>query len=114
MDVVQTLPKEAEIIIILTVREVMGHRAYVTLDEYNNMSGLIHISEIATGWIRNIERYIRPKQKAVLKVIKIIKSRGEVDTSLKQVSAEERKLKIIEAEKNDKAVAFLDLSNPNS
>ncbi|MFL6483532.1 MAG: RNA-binding protein, partial [Nitrososphaera sp.] len=42
------------------------------------------------------------------KAIKIIKSRGEADTSLKQVSAEERKLKIIEAEKNDKAVAFLD------
>jgi translation initiation factor 2 alpha subunit (eIF-2alpha) len=68
----------------------------------------------ATGWIRNKERYIYPKQKAVLKVIKIIKSRGEVDTPLKQVSAEERKLKKIEAEKNDKAVAFLDLSNPKS
>ncbi|MFL6477348.1 MAG: hypothetical protein ACJ707_00815 [Nitrososphaera sp.] len=108
MDVVQTLPEEAEIIIILTVREVIGHRAYVTLDNYNNMTGFLHIAGIATGWIRNIKRYIRPKQKAVLKAIKIIKSRGEDDTSLKQVSAEERKLKIIEAEKNDKAVAFLD------
>ncbi|MFL6525373.1 MAG: hypothetical protein ACJ70Q_04450 [Nitrososphaera sp.] len=108
MDVVQTLPEEAEIIIILTVREVIGHRAYVTLDEYNNMTGFSHIADIATGWIRNIEGYIRPKQKAILKVIKIIRSRGEVDTSLKQVSAEERKLKIIEAEKNDRAVEFLD------
>ena len=107
MDEIQRLPEEGEII-ILTFWKVTGHGAYVTLDEYNNMTGFLHISEIATGWIRNIGRYVRPNQKAVQKVIRVNKGRGEVDTSLKQVSTEERESKIIEVKKNDKGATFFD------
>lgn len=44
------------------------------------MTGFLHISKIATGWIRNFERYVWPKQKAVLEASRVDKGRAEFDT----------------------------------
>jgi len=102
------MPESGELV-VATIKEVTGHGAYVSLDEYKNMTAFLHISEIATGWIRNIERYVKPKQKTVLKVIRVDKTRVEVDLSLKQVSGEERKSKLIEVKKTEKADAFMEM-----
>ena len=75
---VADLPDRGEIV-LTTVREITPHGIYVDLDEYNNMNGFLHISEISTGWVRNIDRVAKPQQKLVLKVIRAEKSRREVD-----------------------------------
>src|SRR6266849_2971525 len=52
--------------------------------------GFLHVSEISTGWVRNIDRVAKVSQKLVLKVIRVNKARREIDLSLRQVTNEER------------------------
>ncbi len=103
----QSMPEDGELV-LATVKEITAHGVYVTLDEYGKLPAFLHISEIATGWVRDIERYAKPGQKIVLKVIRINRTRKEIDLSLRQVSGEERKAKIIEVKKTEKAATILD------
>jgi translation initiation factor 2 subunit 1 len=100
------LPDRGEIV-LCTVREITPHGIYVDLDEYNNMNGFLHISEISTGWVRNIDRVAKVQQKLVLKVIRAERSRREVDLSLRQVTNEEKRNKLIEWKQNERAMTIM-------
>ena len=100
------LPDRGEIV-LCTVREITPHGIYVDLDEYNGMNGFLHISEISTGWVRNIDRVAKVEQKLVLKVIRAERSRREVDLSLRQVTNEEKRNKLIEWKQNEKATTIM-------
>ena len=104
----QEIPEEGEVI-IASVREITDHGAYVTLDEYGNLPAFLHKSEITTGWVKHIERYVNVGQKSVLKVVRINKARRQVDLSLRQVSGEERKEKLIQVKKHEKARGILEI-----
>ena len=91
------------------MREITPHGIYVDLDEYNHMNGFLHISEISTGWVRNIERVAKPQQKLVLKVIRAEKSRREVDLSLRQVTNEEKRNKLIEWKQRERATTIMSM-----
>ena len=101
-----SLPERGEIV-LCTVREITPHGIYVDLDEYNRMNGFLHISEISTGWVRNIDKVAKPEQKLVLKVIRAEKSRREVDLSLRQVTNEEKRNKLIEWKQKERATTIM-------
>ena len=102
MEEAQNLPEEGELV-YATVTEITPYGVYVTLDEYDGLKGFLHVSEISTGWVRNICRYVQENQKLVLKVIRVNKVRQEVDLSLRQVTDEERRSKILQIKRFEKA-----------
>lgn len=103
---VQELPEQGEII-IATITKIMDHGAYVSLDEYNGIQGFLHISEIAPGWIRDVKKYVKEGEKKVLLVKNVNLERGDVDLSLKQVSNDQKKKKLLEAKKFEKGKTLL-------
>jgi len=103
---IQEMPEQGEIV-LATITKVMDHGAYVTLDEYNNIQGFLHISEIAPGWIRSVNRFVRDGEKKVLLVKKVNSQRGDIDLSLKQVSKDQKKQKLKEVKKFEKGKTIL-------
>ncbi|HIG96414.1 TPA: S1 RNA-binding domain-containing protein [Candidatus Woesearchaeota archaeon] len=86
------LPEESEIV-LCTVTKVYYNAVFATLDEYQNKTGVIHISEIAPGRIRNIREYVAEGKKIICKVLRIEVSRGNIDLSLRRVNDKQRREK---------------------
>jgi len=103
---IQEMPEQGEIL-LATITKVMDHGAYVTLDEYDNIQGFLHISEIAPGWIRSINRFVKDGEKKVLLVKKVNLKRGDIDLSLKQISKDQKKQKLKEVKKFKKSKTLL-------
>lgn len=94
-------------LVVATVRRVESYGAYVSLDEYTEREGLLHISEISSRWVRNIRNHVRPGQKVVLQVLRTDPGKGQVDLSLRRISRDEKRKKIESWKKERKAVTLL-------
>jgi translation initiation factor 2 subunit 1 len=91
--ILKDYPEEGELV-VGTITKVQGFGAFVSLDEYPNKEGFIHISEIATGWVKRIRNFVREKQKVVCKVVHVDIAKKHIDLSLKKVNDHQRREKI--------------------
>lgn len=97
-------------LVVCTVTQVVDFGAFVSLDEYDGKQGLIHISEVASGWIKYIRDHVREGQKIVCKVLNVDKSRHHIDLSLKDVNEHQRREKIQEWKADQKAWKWLEMA----
>lgn len=93
-------------LVMATVDDVTDYGAYVKLDEYDK-KGLLHISEISSSWVRNIRNLVRERQKVVLKVIRVDRTKGHINVSLRRVTKRERIAKIKSWKRERKAEVLL-------
>tara|TARA_Y100000310_G_scaffold73179_1_gene69344 strand:- start:341 stop:1120 length:780 start_codon:yes stop_codon:yes gene_type:complete len=93
----QGFPEE-DSLVLCVVTAVHHHSVFVKLEEYGK-SGLIHISEVSPGRIRNIRDYVREGKVVVCKVLRIHQERGHIDLSLRRVNEGQRRNKMEEIKK---------------
>ena len=103
---VHELPEVGEIV-VATIAKIGDHGAYATLDEYNGIQGFLHVSEIAHGWVRNVSKFVKEGEKKVLLVKKIREGREEIDLSLKQVSRDQQKKKLLDVKRFEKGKGII-------
>lgn len=102
------MPEESELV-MCTVTKIHYNSVFVNLDEYKKQ-GMIHISEISPGRIRNIRDFIKEGKVIVCKVLRINTERGHIDLSLRRVSDSQRRNKVNEIKQeqlSEKIIEFV-------
>lgn len=103
------LPVENDLV-MCTVTKVFSHGAFAKLDEYQGRDGFIHISEVASTWIKNIRDFVKEGQKTVAKVLNVDRAKGHIDLSIRRVSDAQRKNKIQEWKRSQKSEKLMEIA----
>ncbi|HEV2231390.1 MAG TPA: translation initiation factor IF-2 subunit alpha [Thermoplasmata archaeon] len=99
-------PEEGELV-VGTVTSIRNFGAFVKLDEFENREAFIHLSEVATGWVKYIRDHIREGQKIVARVLRIDSSKGQIDLSLKRINDHQRREKVQSWKNEQRAIRLL-------
>ena len=94
---------------VAVATKVAPYGAYVTLPEYGDKEGFIHISEISSTWVRNIRNHIHENMRTVVKVLQVDTQKKHIDCSLRRVSAEAKRAKNNEWKRAQKAEKLLEV-----
>jgi len=80
---------EVDDLVMVSVKSIAEMGAYVSLLEYNNIEGMILLSELSRRRIRSITKLIRVGRQEVVVVLRVDKEKGYIDLSKRRVSPEE-------------------------
>lgn len=95
--------------IIGTVKRLNPYSAFVSLDEYNNLEGMIHVSEAARKWVRDIREVVKEGQKVVALVMRVEPEKGHIALSLKRLGKRDYDEKMKEFKREQKAEKMLEI-----
>jgi translation initiation factor 2 subunit 1 len=102
-------PEENEIV-ICTVTKIQHHSVFCSIDEYDK-SGMLHISEVSSGRIRNLNEYIKEGKTIICKVLQVNKEKGYIDLSLRRVTEAQKKAKASGMKKYQFAMKILETAS---
>ncbi|KAJ6020744.1 hypothetical protein N7540_006248 [Penicillium herquei] len=80
---------EVDSYVMVNVKQIAEMGAYVKLLEYDNIDGMILLSELSRRRIRSIQKLIRIGRNEVVIVLRVDKEKGYIDLSKRRVSPED-------------------------
>ncbi len=96
-------------LVVCTVKSVRNFGAFVSLEEYDQKEGFIHITEIATGWVKRMSDFVREGQRVVCRVLEVNPSKGHIDISLKKVNEHQKRETIQDWKNEQRAEKLLEI-----
>jgi translation initiation factor 2 subunit 1 len=105
-------PEPGELV-VGEIDEIEDFGVFVDLKEYEDKRGLVHISEVASGWIKNVRDHVQEGQTVVAKVLDVDESSQQIDLSIKDVNDHQRSDTIQEWKNEQKADNWMDIAFPD-
>jgi translation initiation factor 2 subunit 1 len=102
-------PEPGELV-VGRVDEIEDFGVFVDLEEYQDKRGLVHVSEVASGWIKNIRDHVNVDQMVVCKVLEVNEGSEQIDLSIKDVNDHQRSDKVQEWKAEQKADKWMELA----
>jgi len=97
-------PEKGELV-VCEISKINPNSAYAKLMEYGG-SGMIHVSEVAKRWVRNIREFVKENQLVVCKVLNA--DPGYISLSIKRVNKNQADRKLSEFKRERNAEKFLE------
>ncbi len=102
-------PEPGELV-VGEVDEIEDFGVFVDLKEYQDRQGLVHVSEVASGWIKNVRDHVSEGQTVVAKVLDVDRDAQQIDLSLKDVNDHQRSDTIQDWKNEQKADNWMELA----
>jgi len=77
--------------VICKVTKILDYGVFVDLIEYEGLQGFIHVSNVASSWVKNIRNFVKENQMRAGKIIFIDPAKNQVDLAFNKVSEAEQK-----------------------
>jgi len=94
------LPEKGEFV-VCTISRVLPHCAFCKLDEYNNLEGMAHTSEMDRRWVRNMKTYLKVGRQIVCKIMDVNTYNNHINLSIRRVGEGSKRGKLAQW-KNEK------------
>ena len=97
-------PEEGDFVVI-EITDVDKNSAYADLEEYNDVKGLIHISEASRSWVQDLTKELSEGEKTVAQVVD---TEDTIGLSLKRVNDKQKRDTMQRWRKEQKASDFVE------
>lgn len=100
------IPSQGELV-VCRITNINPNSAFAFLEEYEK-DGMIHISEVSSGWVRDIRQHLKVGQIGVAKVLRV--ENNVISLSIKRVDANQKNQKTKEYNLEQRAEKILEIA----
>lgn len=102
---------EIDELVIIRIKKIYPYGAFCELEEYPGREGFVHLSEVASRWVKNIHNFLKEGQRTVGRVYRLVPEKNLIDVSLRRATEGDRKLKMEQFRREKRGGKLLEVAS---